>query len=143
MIIEAIISENKRTGVSRHALAQYITLNYAVEEAQLKTQLRLALRRLVVDKPDNPAPLVMYRASFKLNPKLRDEIRRNQRQLIKKKEDEIKEKERREKEQLKKEKEKELEKEKEKKKKEKEKKQKEKEKKQKENEEKKSVISAI
>eukprot|EP01126_Amoeba_proteus_P066005 TRINITY_DN9483_c0_g1_i1.p1 TRINITY_DN9483_c0_g1~~TRINITY_DN9483_c0_g1_i1.p1 ORF type:complete len:242 (-),score=34.93 TRINITY_DN9483_c0_g1_i1:99-824(-) len=70
MICRSIASEGKRTGSSRQAILRYISDNYDVPKDTLKTQLKLALGRLV-HRPDGQPKLLPVKGSFRISPELK------------------------------------------------------------------------
>eukprot|EP01126_Amoeba_proteus_P009926 TRINITY_DN137_c0_g4_i1.p1 TRINITY_DN137_c0_g4~~TRINITY_DN137_c0_g4_i1.p1 ORF type:complete len:214 (+),score=46.90 TRINITY_DN137_c0_g4_i1:68-709(+) len=71
MIARAIMSEAKRGGSSRVAIARYLQSNFDVPEDSLKRQLRLAISRLA-SKTD--PRLIQVKGSFRVSKELRHKI---------------------------------------------------------------------
>jgi len=77
MIARAILEEKKRTGSSRIAIANYIAANYPqIPEAQRRTHLKLAIRRLTDRKDGEPRLFspANHSQSFKVSKELKDKI---------------------------------------------------------------------
>jgi len=74
MITQAIYEDKKWTkGSSRQAILKYITSNFKVDEEVMKTQVRLALRRLTEEGKNGYPILIQNKGSYKLSTEWRDE----------------------------------------------------------------------
>eukprot|EP01126_Amoeba_proteus_P009923 TRINITY_DN137_c0_g1_i1.p1 TRINITY_DN137_c0_g1~~TRINITY_DN137_c0_g1_i1.p1 ORF type:complete len:277 (-),score=58.15 TRINITY_DN137_c0_g1_i1:179-1009(-) len=73
MIARAIMSEAKRGGSSRIAIARYLQSNFDLPEDSLKGQLKLAISRLV-SKPEPEPRLIQVKGSFRVSKELRQKI---------------------------------------------------------------------